>query len=307
MALLRGGRAPFGEELWAIAYLVLALPGDNTVIYASMRERQRTRSTHDIIIVRGRIIFLVEVETGRRTARGSEVQMDNARVALTQFQTRLTVVAPQQRDVIVLPLLIQGPGNIRQQELEWATTLQNAPNYIKEHTQSQSPIPTDEPNDTSFNELCRAVETIVSPMYPFNTSIPRLRTRLPTQHPYRLLTDRILAEVVFNPLNEQDIPVRDRNSVQHYLYWHPDMAELLVPLATKLANKFKGHQPVSLSLYQDPEIDDVYLIFFIYRDYYEDDLSDAIESVTEPFDTALTLRSGWLCVIGEFGPDQEEG
>jgi len=95
------------------------------------------------------------------------------------------------------------------------------------------------------------------------------------------------------------------DGIREYLLQYPELVEV-VPLAVDAARRhFPGAQLV-LDVYEDPEIDDRYLVLlFRLRDYT--DFVDRYEKAKSEFIHHLRDKRGWIQLSTDFREPKEDG
>jgi hypothetical protein len=97
-----------------------------------------------------------------------------------------------------------------------------------------------------------------------------------------------------------EISVPRPRDVSAYLRQHPDLADVVPALCAEARREFAPPTELSLEVYRDPEIDDVYLTLYVRPATYETDLLDRIHRVTEAHAKDLARRSGHVLVTTDF-------
>lgn len=92
------------------------------------------------------------------------------------------------------------------------------------------------------------------------------------------------------------------DEVSAYLEQHPDLVDTVVALGTCMRQEFGEDAELSLELYRDPEIDDLYLTLYVRKAVYEKDVIDRIDRIASVFADALNSTSGWLIATTDFHP-----
>ncbi|MFN8635696.1 MAG: hypothetical protein U0893_17755 [Chloroflexota bacterium] len=89
-----------------------------------------------------------------------------------------------------------------------------------------------------------------------------------------------------------EVKVPRPSAVAAYLSVHPDLAPILSDMAGALVREFQPEpSEIELAVYQDPEIDDEYLTFYVRVLHYDDTLMSRLRAVAEPFDDRLAHAS----------------
>lgn len=91
--------------------------------------------------------------------------------------------------------------------------------------------------------------------------------------------------------------------VAGYLVAHPDLTELVGEMAAALVEEFRGERSeLELTLYQDPEIEDQYLVYYVRVAEYDDSLMPRLRAATAPFLERRGQTDGWVLATTEYEP-----
>jgi hypothetical protein len=99
------------------------------------------------------------------------------------------------------------------------------------------------------------------------------------------LADRV-EDVVRRLTRVVKIPVQGK--VSEYLARYPDLLSPLVPICEELRQEFPPPTELSLEVYQDPEIDDRYLVLYVRPVEYDRAFLDRLEVVSAKSLTPIT-------------------
>ena len=109
------------------------------------------------------------------------------------------------------------------------------------------------------------------------------------------------ATCVFNLPPE--IVVARPDAVNEYVRAHPKLADLVRDMAAALVDEFRGERSeIELALYQDPEIDDRQLTFYVRLPEYDDSLVPRLEAVSEQVDSRFPPTPEWVLVTTDYHP-----
>ena len=101
----------------------------------------------------------------------------------------------------------------------------------------------------------------------------------------------------------REILVRRTDVVAGYLAAHPDLTELVGEVAAALVEEFRGERSeIEPPLYQDPEIEDQYLAYYVRVPRYDDSLLPRIRAVSEKVDNRFPLGPNWVHVTTDSRP-----
>jgi hypothetical protein len=105
-------------------------------------------------------------------------------------------------------------------------------------------------------------------------------------------------------LRSGEIRSGDWNRVRGYLEKHLDLMPWLPKICAQARRHFGPEPELALELYQDPEIDDSLLTFYVRQSPYDPGIMDRIESLNRQFDSALEQLSGYFLIATDFRKPQ---
>lgn len=95
--------------------------------------------------------------------------------------------------------------------------------------------------------------------------------------------------------------------VRDYLLQHIDLIDLLPFIIRVTSESFGTDTQLSLELYHDPEVEDMYLAFFARNERYDENFLEVIKHIRASYTDLLTGKSGWILVATDFdAPRQGE-
>jgi hypothetical protein len=151
-----------------------------------------------------------------------------------------------------------------------------------------------------LSELQRTIFGIESRMSRLRDDVHRLRRvadAAALQSPAAL--DLARASLPLHP----EIVVRRPDEVVGYLHAHPDLKEIVEEMSAALIEEFRGESSqVELAVYQDPEIEERELTFYVRLAHYDDTLMPRIHRVSERFDDRFPRASGNVCITTDYAP-----
>jgi hypothetical protein len=101
-------------------------------------------------------------------------------------------------------------------------------------------------------------------------------------------------------LAEHRIVLPNAREVDSYLAGHRQLARLLPDICAKAREMLGPHVELSLELYKDPEIDDVYLTLYVRLEKYETDILDRIQAIGDQVNPRLEEATGYLLLATDF-------
>jgi len=101
----------------------------------------------------------------------------------------------------------------------------------------------------------------------------------------------------------REIVVPHPEAVAEYIGADQQLTLLVQDMATALVGEFRGERSeIELDLYQDPEIEDHFLVLYVRAPEYEDGFMDRLDSVAERFNDRRSQSDGWVLVTSDFEP-----
>jgi len=117
--------------------------------------------------------------------------------------------------------------------------------------------------------------------------------------------ERIAAGTAESPGVElpSEVRVPRPSAVAAYLQSDPDLVPIVSGMATALVSEFRNERhEIELTLYEDPEIDDPHLVFYVRIPEYADAFMQRLRDVSGRFDDLLANTSGWVLITTDFRP-----
>lgn len=94
---------------------------------------------------------------------------------------------------------------------------------------------------------------------------------------------------------------REVNNIKKYLAEHMDLIEpLYAAIQLIVFENFPGKISLSIKIYEDPEIDDRYLLINVRSDSYDENFIEKLMKTTLEFSTYLSGKSGWIEITSDF-------
>jgi len=110
--------------------------------------------------------------------------------------------------------------------------------------------------------------------------------------------DAFLARIV----NSAQIACESR--IREYLSLFPDLADVASYAVEAARRRFPDAQLV-LDVYQDPEIDDEYLVLYVRMPHYDDSVMERIATAEAEYLDMLADKSGWIQLTTDFQTPNE--
>jgi len=97
----------------------------------------------------------------------------------------------------------------------------------------------------------------------------------------------------------QQVQLEDPDSIREYLLQFTDLLAL-IPHAVWVVRKHFPEARMVMTVYQDPEIEDRYLVLYIRLRQYDDSFIDRLEKAERDFLPLLTNKRGWIQLSTDF-------
>lgn len=92
--------------------------------------------------------------------------------------------------------------------------------------------------------------------------------------------------------------------IREYLSLFPDIADV-ASYAVEAARRRFPHAQLVLDVYQDPEIDDEYLVLYVRMPHYDDSVMERIAAAEAEYLDMLADKSGWIQLTTDFRTPNE--
>lgn len=113
-------------------------------------------------------------------------------------------------------------------------------------------------------------------------------------------TLRTRVDELLRLLLARGIVVPQLTEVKDYLFLHPDMPEVLPSVAQVISEQFATQTQLSLEVYNDPEVKDKNLTFYVRQQQYDANILDSIKAAREKYRKYLVGKSGWIHLTTDF-------
>lgn len=109
-------------------------------------------------------------------------------------------------------------------------------------------------------------------------------------------------EETLNLLRSLNVVIPQPALVRDYLFCHPDMTRLLVPICDAARQRFGARAQLSLEVYRDPEIEDEYFTLYVRQKKYDEDVLRQIKEIRKYYAEILAGKTGWFLLTTDFQP-----
>jgi len=106
-------------------------------------------------------------------------------------------------------------------------------------------------------------------------------------------------EKLFQWIKEQGVALKRIDQVREYLLQFPDLLDI-IPEAICSTRKHFPEGQLTLDIYQDPEIEDQYLVLYVRLAHYDETTLDRLQKAEAAFLDALSDREGWIQLTTDF-------
>ncbi len=93
--------------------------------------------------------------------------------------------------------------------------------------------------------------------------------------------------------------------IRAYLAQYPELLDVL-PRAVDAARSHFPQAQLILDIYQDPEIEDHYLVIYVRLHEYNDEILEQMERAEQEFMRELASKEGWIQLTTDFRVPEEE-
>ncbi|HWX41368.1 MAG TPA: hypothetical protein VN345_09490 [Blastocatellia bacterium] len=114
-----------------------------------------------------------------------------------------------------------------------------------------------------------------------------------------VVAGQALIDGVIERVTQKAVSIIRPSDVSEYLVNHADLTGPVELAAADAAARFAMAR-LSLQLYQDPEIDDHYLVLTLSLDSFDENVAEAIANMHAHLATQLVNKSGWLQISPTF-------
>jgi len=101
------------------------------------------------------------------------------------------------------------------------------------------------------------------------------------------------------------VRLENPHSIREYLLRFAELLDV-IPQAVDAAKKHFPDAQLVMDVYQDPEIDDCYLVLYIRLKHYDDSVVERLEKAEEEFLNQLLHKKGWIQLTTDFREPEEE-
>jgi hypothetical protein len=101
------------------------------------------------------------------------------------------------------------------------------------------------------------------------------------------------------------VRIENPHSIREYLLRFTELLDV-IPQAVDAAKKHFPEAQLAMDVYQDPEIDDCYLVLYIRLKHYDDSVVERLEKAEAEFLNQLVHKRGWIQLTTDFREPEEE-
>jgi hypothetical protein len=100
------------------------------------------------------------------------------------------------------------------------------------------------------------------------------------------------------------VRIENPHSIREYLLQFTELLDV-IPKAVNAAKKHFPEAQLVMDVYQDPEIDDNYLVLYIRLKHYDDSFIERLEKAEAEFLNQLVSKRGWIQLTTDFREPKE--
>jgi len=101
------------------------------------------------------------------------------------------------------------------------------------------------------------------------------------------------------------VRLENPHSIREYLLHFTELLDV-IPKAVDAAKKHFPEAQLVMDVYQDPEIDDCYLVLYIRLKHYDDSVIERLEKAEAEFLNQLVHKRGWIQLTTDFQEPEGE-
>ncbi len=98
---------------------------------------------------------------------------------------------------------------------------------------------------------------------------------------------------------ESNVEINNRTYIKNYLSLFSDLIEL-IPIAVSVAKKHFPEAHIVIDLYEDPEIDDSYIVLYIRLSHYDNSFIEQLAAAESEMLPLLVNKKGWIQFSTDF-------
>ncbi|MGC8816164.1 MAG: hypothetical protein ACP5O4_08290 [bacterium] len=103
----------------------------------------------------------------------------------------------------------------------------------------------------------------------------------------------LITVIVENSIKIEGLKIYD------YLFEYPELIDV-VSKVIKVAREYFPDDEIALSLYEDPEIDDKYVVIYVRSEKYDSYFMDKLENAQDEIIDLLDSKIQWICLTTDF-------
>lgn len=162
--------------------------------------------------------------------------------------------------------------------------------------------------ETLIREPRRSIGNVRDPVYLWrrwkltSEAWPETSVSLQEQPQSRFSETSLVREIdayLENLQREENLQIENYENVQEYLSQFPNLMEVIL-IAVRAARKRLPSAQLILNVYNDPEIEDRYLVIYVRSPVYDDDFMNKLEEAEGEFINDLVDKEGWLQLSTDF-------
>ncbi len=112
-------------------------------------------------------------------------------------------------------------------------------------------------------------------------------------------------DALLDTLRQSGVFVEGANLVRRYLHSYPELIDTVRVMCQAVRQEFPD-ACLTLTLYQDPEVEDEFLSLFVRRELYDGSETARIRHIQNQFREKTQSTSGWFLVLTDFQPPQKK-
>lgn len=120
-----------------------------------------------------------------------------------------------------------------------------------------------------------------------------------TRYPFELTTSMAVEQQIYLLQKYLGFKIENQQAVIQYILKNVNINLVLMDALHAVADAFVGSES-TLTLYQDPELNDEYLTIYVRMHQYPEHMFEKIDALLPRYQEKFTLTLGWLVITTDF-------
>ena len=119
------------------------------------------------------------------------------------------------------------------------------------------------------------------------------------RYPFGLTTSMAVEQQIYSLQKYLGFKIENQKAVIQYILKNANINLVLMDALHAVADAFAGSES-TLTLYQDPELNDEYLTIYVRMHQYPEHMFEKIDALLPRYQEKFTLTPGWLVITTDF-------